>query len=122
MLKIQRAQSNTLIVTVTELQTLTAPYWLFEFIHQQSFETVTCILDNISLGIARYDEFVLVDGVDLTFPYAGDYTYRIYEQESDTNLDPIQAHRLCEEGLAKVVEDPTANNEYDTEIIHTIYE
>ena len=122
MLRIQRSQSSTLIVTVTELQTLTAPYWLFEFTHQQSFETVTCILENISTGIPRYDEFVIIDEVDLTFPYAGDYTYRIWEQESDSNLDPLQAHALCEEGLAKVLEDPAANNEYDTEIIHTIYE
>jgi hypothetical protein len=107
---------------VTELQTLTAPYWLFEFTHQQSFETVTCILENISTGIPRYDEFVIIDEVDLTFPYNGDYTYRIWEQESDTNLDPIQADNLCEEGLAKVFEGTAANNEYDTEIIHTIYE
>lgn len=122
MLKIQRNQSSTLIVTVTELQTLTAPFWLFEFTHQQSFETVTCILDNISLGIARYDEFVITDGVDLVFPYNGDYTYRIWEQESDTNLDPLQAHSLCEEGLANVYVIASANNEFDTEIIHNIYE
>lgn len=122
MLQIQRNQSSTLIVTVTEMQTLTAPFWLFEFTHQQSFESVTCILDNISTGIARYDEFVITDGVDVVFPYNGDYTYRIYEQDSDTNLDPIQAHRLCEEGLAHVYEDASANNEYDTEIIHNIYE
>ena len=122
MLKLQRDQSSTLIVTVTELQTLTAPYWLFEFTHEQSFETVTCILDNISTGVARYDEFVLVDGVDLVFPYAGYYTYRIWEQESDTNLDPIQADNLCEEGRAEVVEISVAPNEYDTEIIHNIYE
>jgi hypothetical protein len=122
MLQIQRNQASTLIVTVTEMQTLPAPFWLFEFTHQQSFESVTCILDNISTGIARYDEFVITDGVDVVFPYNGDYTYRIYEQDSDTNLDPIQAHRLCEEGLAHVYEDPTDNIEYYTEIIHNIYE
>jgi hypothetical protein len=104
------------------MQLLTAPYWLFEFTHQQSFEVVTCILDNISTGIARYDEFVISDGVDLVFPYNGDYTYRIWEQDSDTNLDPLQAYSLCEEGLAHVYEIASANNEYDTEIIHTIYE
>jgi hypothetical protein len=104
------------------MQLLTAPFWLFEFTHQQSFESVTCILDNISPGIARYDEFVITDGVDVVFPYNGDYTYRIYEQDSDTNLDPLQAYNLCEEGIAVVIEDQAANNQYDTEIIHTIYE
>jgi len=122
MLQIQRSQSSTLIVTVTELQTLIAPYWLFEFTHEQSFETVTCILENISTGIPRYDEFVVIDEVDLTFPYAGYYTYRIWEQESDSNLDPIQADNLCEEGRAIVLEIDVAPNEYDTEIIHNIYE
>ena len=122
MLQIQRSQSSTLIVTVTELQTLIAPYWLFEFTHEQSFETVTCILENISTGIPRYDEFVIIDEVDLTFPYAGYYTYRIWEQESDSNLDPIQADNLCEEGRAIVLEIDVAPNEYDTEIIHNIYE
>jgi hypothetical protein len=65
---------------------------------------------------------VIIDEVDLTFPYGGDYTYRIWEQESDSNLDPLQAYALCEEGLAKVLEDTAANNEYDTEITHNIYE
>jgi len=104
------------------MQTLTAPYWLFEFTHQQSFETVTCILENISTGIPRYDEFVITDGVDLVFPYNGDYTYQIWEQASSTNLNPMYAYAVCEEGLAHVYEDASANNEYDTEIIHNIYE
>ena len=72
--------------------------------------------------ISEGNEFVISDGVDLVFPYNGDYTYRIWEQESDTNLDPLQAYSLCEEGLAHVYEIASDNNEYDTEIIHTIYE
>jgi len=111
-----------MIVTVSELKTLANPYWLFEFIHEQSYETVYCILTNISTGIPRYDEFVIVDGVDVTFPYAGFYTYKIYEQTNPTNLDPALATSLCEEGRAHVYEVGSPSNEYTTTIINNIYE
>lgn len=90
--------------------------------HEQSFEKVYCILANISTGTARYDEFELTDGVDLTFPYDGYYTYKIYEQSSSTNLDPDLATSLCEEGRAHVFETASPDNEYTTTIVNNIYE
>ena len=109
-------------MTVTELQTLTAPHWLFEFIDEQSQQSVTCILENVSLSTSRYDEFQITDGVDVTFPYAGFYTYRIYEQESDSNLDPALAGSLCEEGRAHIYEIDSPANEYDQPLTNYIYE
>lgn len=111
-----------MIVTVTELKTLASPYWLFEFMHEQSFEKVYCILTNISTGTPRYDEFNITDGVDVTFPYAGFYTYKIYEQSSSTNLDPALATSLCEEGRAHVYETGSPVNEFTTTIVNNIYE
>ena len=122
MLRLERNQTSTLIVTVTELKTLSSPYWLFEFMHEQSFEKVYCILTNISTGSPRYDEFELTDGVDLTFPYDGFYTYKIYEQTSSTNLDPALATSLCEEGRAHVYENGSPANEFTTTIVNNIYE
>jgi hypothetical protein len=122
MLRLERYQTSTLIVTVTEYQTLTAPYWLLEFTHEQSFESVTCILPNISTSTSRFDEFVIEDLVDVTFPYAGFYTYRIYEQTSSTNLDPDLADNLCEEGRAHVYEIDSPSNEFSTTILNNIYE
>lgn len=109
-------------MTVTELQTLTAPHWLFEFIDEQSQQSVRCILDNISQSTSRYDEFQITDGVDVTFPYAGFYTYRIYEQTSDSNLDPALAGSLCEEGRAHIFEVFPSDNEYDQPLTNYIYE
>jgi hypothetical protein len=83
---------------------------------------VTCILPNISTSTSRFDEFVIEDGVDVTFPYAGFYTYRIFEQTSSTNLDPDLADNLCEEGRAHVYEIDSPSNEFSTTILNNIYE
>ena len=122
MLRLEKNQQSTLIVTVSELKTLSNPYWLFEFMHEQSFEKVYCILTNISTGTDRYDEFQLTDGVEVTFPYSGFYTYKIYEQTSSSNLDPDLATSLCEEGRAHVWEPSASDQIYDSTIVNNIYE
>jgi hypothetical protein len=122
MLKILKDSTSILIVTVTELTTVSPVYYLFEFEHEQSFLKYYCILDNISLATDRYDEFELVDGVDLIFDYDGYYTYRIYQQISSTNLDPILSDGLVEEGRAHVYVIDSPSNEYNENITFNIYE
>jgi hypothetical protein len=122
MLKILKQSNSILIVTVTELTTVSPVYYLFEFEHEQSFLKYYCILDNISLATERYDEFELVDGVDLNFDYDGYYTYRIYQQISSTNLDPILSDGLVEEGRAHVYVIDSPSNEYNENITFNIYE
>ena len=111
-----------MIVTVTELTTVSPVHYLFEFEHQQSFDKEYCILKNISTNTERYDEFSLVDGVDVTFPYDGYYIYRIYQQTSSVNLDPELSDGLVEEGRAHVFETDSPSNEYNEQIIVNIYE
>jgi hypothetical protein len=122
MLRIQKANSSNLIVTVTELTTVSPVYYLFEFEHEQSFLKYYCILTNISTGISRYDEFLLEDGVDVNFDYDGYYTYRIYQQTSSTNLDPELSDGLVEEGRAHVYVQDSPSNEYNENITFNIYE
>lgn len=122
MLRIERNQQSTLIVTVSELTTIPAPYYLFEFIEEQTQESLYCILTNISTGIPRYDEFVLVDGVDVTFPYAGFYTYKIYQQASSTNLNPALSDGMVEEGRAHVYEVDSPSNYFDYNVTNFVYE
>ena len=111
-----------MIVTVTELTTVTPVYYLFEFEHQQSFEKVYCILTNISTNTERYDEFTIEDSVDVTFPYDGYYIYRVYQQTSSSNLDPDLSDGLVEEGRAHVYEIDSPANEYNENITFNIYE
>ena len=122
MLIIQRNGSSPLIVTVTELTTIASPNYLFEFIHEQSFKSYVCILTNVSIATLRYDEFLLIDGVDLTFDYNGSYVYNIYQQTSAVILDPTLSQGIVETGRAEVVEAPTTNNFYESPITFEIYE
>lgn len=110
------------MVTVTELTTIQNPKYLFEFIEEQSDDHVYCILENVSTAIERFDEFVLVDGVDVTFPYTGFYSYKIYQQESDINLNPELSQGIVEEGRAHIYEDVEADSVYDTIFSNYIYE
>jgi hypothetical protein len=122
MLIIQRNGTTPLIVTVTELTTIPNPSYLFEFVHEQSFKEYRCVLNNISTATPRFDEFVLIDGVDVTFDYNGYYIYNIYEQQSPGNLDPDLAVSLVETGRAEVIEIDSPSHEYDSPIYFNIYE
>ena len=122
MLIIQRNGSSPLIVTVTELTTIASPKYLFEFIHEQSFKSYVCILTNVSIATLRYDEFLLIDGVDLNFDYNGSYVYNIYQQTSSVNLNPTLSQGIVETGRAEVVEAAIANNFYESPITFEIYE
>jgi len=122
MLRIQKDTSSNLIVTVTELTTVNPVYYLFEFEHEQSFLKYYCILPNLSTSTSRYDEFLLEDGVDVTFDYDGYYTYRIYQQTSSTNLDPELSDGLVEEGRAHVFTIDSPSTEFSTNITFNIYE
>ncbi len=111
-----------MIVTVTELTTIASPNYLFEFIHEQSFKSYVCILTNVSIATLRYDEFLLIDGVDVNFDYNGSYVYNIYQQTSAVNLDPTLSQGLVETGRAEVVEASATNNFYESPITFEIYE
>ena len=123
MLIIQQSASTTLVVTVTELTTIPAPNYLFEFIHEQSLLSYFCILTNVSQATSRFDEFVLIGNVDVAFKYKGAYIYNIYQQTSAVNLDPLLSQGLVETGRAEVVGASTITQTfYDTTIINEIYE
>ena len=122
MLRLEKNSISTMIVTVTELTTVSPVHYLFEFEHEQSFLKYYCILPNLSTATSRYDEFVIEDGVDVTFDYDGYYTYRIYQQTSSTNLDPDLANGLVEEGRAHVYVQDSPSIEFSTNITFNIYE
>jgi hypothetical protein len=79
-------------------------------------------LNNISTATPRFDEFVLIDGVDVNFDYNGYYIYNIYEQQSPGNLDPNNTVSMVETGRAEVIELDSPSNEYDSPIFFNIYE
>ena len=121
MLIIAKSGTTPLIVTVTELTTIANPNYLFEFIHEQSFKSYVCILSNISSSTERYDEFILIDGVDVDFEYNGSYLYNIYQQTSAINTDVNNTDGIVETGRAEVIEAAAANIFYESPIEFNIY-
>lgn len=123
MLKLQRNATTTFVVTVTELTTISNPEYLFEFIEEQTDESLFCILANTSTETERFDEFSITDGSDVNFSIDGFYTYKIYEQTNGSgNLDPTGL-TMVETGRAHVYVTDADPNEYtnDNET-STVYE
>lgn len=122
MLRLEKNQSANLIVTVTELTTISPVHYLFELIHEQSFLEYFCILPNTSVSTERFDEFLITDGVDVILDYDGFYTYNIYQQFSNVNLDPLLSEGLVETGRLHVFTVDSPGTEYDNNIQFAIYE
>ena len=110
MLIVAKNTNNTLIVTLTEKVTLASPYYLFAFTSDVSQLTKYFISADISIHTDRYNEFLITEtsGTEIltsgtiTLNPTGQWTYRIYEQTSSTNLDPTLATTLLEIGIVKV--------------------
>ena len=122
MIRLEPNTVNSVVVTLNELATLATPYYLFEFIKDDTNETKIFTASNVSTSRSRYDEFNittttgtedLLNGV-IDLKTKGYYTYNIYEQVSPTNLDLANITSLVEVG--KVYMNDTVNpvrNEYE---------
>ena len=120
MLRLARATVNTIVVTVEEKRTLDDPYWLFHFKNETTGNDYYCIASNISTQKKRYDLFEITEtdsspdneNGEITLTETGQYTYKVYEQESSTNLDPENATTLCETGIAIVIKNAETETSY----------
>jgi hypothetical protein len=123
MIKLLRDGTTTFVATVTELTTISNPEYLFEFIEEQTDNSVYCILADTSTETTRFNEFSITDGTDVNFSVDGFYTYKIYEQANGSgNLDP-DGLTMVEEGRAYVYVVDTSPNEYEnTSETSSVYE
>ena len=104
---INKNTANTLIFTLRELTTISNPNYLFCF---QSLSTKVfyyCIMAELSTNLNRYNEFIFTEGVDLPLSGSlvledlGTYNYKVYQQASATNLDPLLSGSMVEYGLMR---------------------
>lgn len=109
------------MLTLTELTTIITPEYLFEFIEEQTQESYFCILSDISTSTTRFNEFSVTDGVDVTFPIDGFYSYKVYEQEVSGSLDPT-GKNVVEYGRAHVYVVDASDNDYTSTITDFVYE
>jgi hypothetical protein len=122
---LQFAQDNTaaeMILTLTEFVTLPAPYYLFVFTHVETKNVVAFVkaeADDESDYPQRYNQFT-IDAIDVFENQpTGEWHYKVYEQESSTNIDPDLASNLLEDG--KLILNRAAEFEYEQYESNTSY-
>lgn len=121
MIVINKGQSNTVVVTVTEKTTITNPYYLFEFTNDMAKVPKVCIAANVSDATERYDKFVITEQSSspnnllgqITLTQKGFWKYKIYAQESSTNLVPADADELVEIGKCRVEDTISTSTVYE---------
>lgn len=110
MIYLNKGQTNQIIFTLREKQTLTSPNYLFIFIHRGSNIKRSFVLlqsANISPFKERYDEFSITTNTYFQNYDSGEWEYQIYEQTSTMNTNPDNATSLLETGVMRL-NDATA--------------
>lgn len=120
MLQINKAQTKTWYLTLTEKTTISNPTYLFSLTHRLTNVAYNFILTDTSSYVERYNAFQLTEGTTVTLD-AGEYLYKIYAQTSPTNLNPDLANEVVEEGIVKVDFDVT-RTQYTVTLNEKIYE
>ena len=111
MITINRGETNTVILTLSEKTTIEDAVYLFEFINDQSGKTKYFIAQDISTNKIRFNQFVieennteiLLTGV-VKLDQLDSWKYTIREQESTTNLDPDLSGGIVEIGKVLVLQ------------------
>lgn len=120
MLLIYKGQTNNVALTLKEKTTLTTPFYLFSLINDSTKEEKLFLASDISSFKDRYNEFVIEENstedllsgkVKLTLE--GFYTYRIYEQESSTNVNKSLTGNLVEVGKALIFGEENLTEAYE---------
>ncbi len=107
------------VLTLTEKSTLAAPVYLFEFINRQTAVKSYFIAEDISGFQQRFNKFIIVEKEtpdplegEIELILTGQYSYNVYEQESETNLNPSLALGIVETGKVTVTGSITPVPEY----------
>lgn len=91
MLQLNNAFSaQTIILTLTELQTINNPYYLFVFTQSTTKQVVSFIKssdDDESDYPERYNQFTINTAQLFAGAQAGEWVYTVYQQDDDTNTN-----------------------------------
>lgn len=115
MIELHQGQSDEkVIVTLTELQTLNEPFFLFRFIHATTKAVVSIIKssqEDESEYPERYNQFAFDTNNLFQNQLRGEWHYWVYEQASNSNIDPELSGALLENG--KMYLYPPAGFEFE---------
>ena len=105
MLYVKDGIINSVSLTLKENTTISPVYYLFEFQNDFTKDKVYKLPTQVSSN-SRYTEFVIDLTEDTGFDLlpTGWWSYKVYQQTSDTNLDPTLTQGLIEKGKLLVDE------------------
>ncbi len=126
MLNLLQNNQNNVNVTVSNESELTNPTYLWVLTHLETREKTYFIPTNISSPHAlRFDTFTfnannyipeVFTGLTCNIHLAqGQYQYTIYDQVSQTNLNPAMSNSVVESGLAWVQQNEVCYETYITD-------
>ena len=102
-----------LILTLTELVTITEPFYLFVFTHVANKDKVLFALfydEDQSEYPTRYNQFTINPSTVFAGKQSGEWHYRVYQQETDSTIEPDSTDNLLEYG--KLYLDRSTEFEY----------
>lgn len=105
MIYINKGEINNIVLTLSEVSTLTNPYYLFVFQNEMNPESdpILFTTPDISSYPERFNQFVLDEPVDVEL-IKGQYTYNVYESITlpttieDTTGESIEEGRMVVSG------------------------
>ena len=110
MIQITKNSTNTVVLSLSEKTTLVSAKYLFEFIKDQDNTTIYFISADISVNPKMYNEFAIVENVvqspliGIVSLSLGFWKYKVREQVSATNLNPLLSGAIVENGKVKISE------------------
>lgn len=117
MIYFTKGQTNEIILTLKEKQTLASPNFLFVFTHRGTNTEVKFVkLNNTdtSLYKDRFNSFSILTNTYFQSQQVGEWEYEIYEQTSTTNTDPSLATKLLETGIMRLSGEDFEYTKYET--------
>lgn len=121
MIKITKATSNEVILTLKEKQTIDNATFLFNFRHDNTKQEKAFLAADTSSFKNRFNRFTIEENASETLSSGivslreGFHTYEVYEQSSTSNLNVQEATNLVpiEVGKVQVIGTVTTIAEYD---------
>lgn len=128
MLTIAKGESKYWVMTLTEKSTITNPYYLFEAFNKQTNVSTFTVLDtDLSDHPERYNKFSITETETplgtrgrITLS-VGEYIYKVYEQDNNTNTNPSGLN-CVEENFLTCTTTADVNTEYESDTTSTVYE
>ncbi len=113
MIYINKDEVNNIVLTLSEVSTLTNPYYLFVFQNEMNPESdpILFTTTDISAYPERYNQFLLDEPVDVEL-VKGQFTYSVYESLVPPVTIEDTTGQVIEEGRM-VVSGAIVNSIYD---------